>query len=39
VAGGPRQPQLTPLLAEIEADPDFERRPDVGTFADFVRRG
>jgi len=35
--GGPRQPQLAPLLAEIEREPGFERLPDVGTFADFVR--
>ena len=39
VAGGPRAPQLAPLVAEIGGDPDFERQPDVGTFADFRRRG
>lgn len=38
VAGGPRMRQLTPLVEEIEQDPEFERRPDVGTFAHFVRR-
>jgi predicted O-methyltransferase YrrM len=36
--GGPRHATLRPLIAEIEADPEFERQPDVGTFADF-RRG
>jgi predicted O-methyltransferase YrrM len=38
VAGGPRVRQLTPLVEEIERDDEFERRPDVGTFAHFVRR-
>jgi predicted O-methyltransferase YrrM len=36
-AGGPRTRQLAPLMEEIEADPEFERQPDVGTFAHFVR--
>lgn len=35
--GGPRERTLAPLIAEIEADPAFERQPDVGTFAHFVR--
>jgi predicted O-methyltransferase YrrM len=39
VAGGPRMRQLAPLVAEIDADPDFERQPDVGTFAQYRRRG
>lgn len=36
--GGPRSATLRPLLAELEADPDFERQPNVGTFAEFTRR-
>ena len=39
VAGGPRARQLAPLMAEIDADPDFDRRPDVATFAHYTRRG
>lgn len=39
VAGGPRRSQLAPLLAEIDGEPDFERAPDVGTFAHYRRRG
>jgi predicted O-methyltransferase YrrM len=39
VAGGPRAAQLAPLLEEIDADADFRRRPDVGTFAQYARRG
>jgi predicted O-methyltransferase YrrM len=38
VAGGPRHRQLAPLLEEIGRDPEFERRADVGTFAQFARR-
>jgi predicted O-methyltransferase YrrM len=37
-AGGPRHETLKPLIAEIERDGHFERRPDVGTFVDFTRR-
>jgi hypothetical protein len=29
---------LAPLLRDIESDPAFERQPDAGTFADFLRR-
>lgn len=36
--GGPRHATLAPLLTEIEADAEFARQPDVGTFADFERR-
>ncbi len=36
-AGGPRSSQLAPLIAEIEADREFERQPDVGTFVHFIR--
>lgn len=36
--GGPRAKALAPLLREIDADPAFERRPDVGTFAHYTRR-
>jgi predicted O-methyltransferase YrrM len=36
--GGPRSATLSPLLAELTADPDFDRHPDLGTFADFERR-
>jgi predicted O-methyltransferase YrrM len=35
--GGPRERELAPLLQEIEADGAFERQPDAGTFADFMR--
>jgi predicted O-methyltransferase YrrM len=37
-AGGPREQELAPLLFDIESDPAFERQPDAGTFADFLRR-
>ena len=37
--GGPRHATLSPLLTEVEAEAEFERQPDVGTFADFQRRG
>jgi len=36
--GGPRSATLRPLLAELGADEEFTRLPDVGTFADFQRR-
>lgn len=36
--GGPRHPQLARLMDEIAADAEFERQPDVHTFAHFVRR-
>ena len=39
VAGGPRARQLAPLVAEIDVDPALERLPDVGTFAQYRRRG
>lgn len=35
---GPRHEELAPLMHEIEAEPGFERGPDVGTFVQFVRR-
>jgi len=38
VAPGPRHEALAPLLLEIEREGEFERRPDVGTFAHFTRR-
>jgi predicted O-methyltransferase YrrM len=38
VGAGPRRAQLAPLLDEIELGSRFDRRPDVGTFAHFVRR-
>ena len=38
VGGGPRRVQLAPLLDEIERGGRFDRQPDVGTFAHFVRR-
>lgn len=37
-AGGPREQELAPLLREIESDAAFERQPDAGTFADFMRK-
>ena len=39
VAPGPRHEALAPLLLEIEREGAFDRRPDVGTFAHFTRRG
>lgn len=36
--GGPRNASLAPLLGELDADAEFERLPNVGTFADFRRR-
>jgi len=36
---GPRHEALAPLLVEIEREGAFDRRPDVGTFAHFTRRG
>ena len=36
-AGGPRSPQLAPLMEEIGVDREFERQPDVGTFVHFIR--
>ncbi len=38
VGSGPRRVQLAPLLDEIERGGRFDRQPDVGTFAHFVRR-
>jgi predicted O-methyltransferase YrrM len=38
VAGGPREAQLAALLEDVAQDGSFVRAPDVGTFADFVRR-
>jgi predicted O-methyltransferase YrrM len=35
--GAPRAKQLAPLLSEIEDEPGFARRLDVGTFAVFSR--
>lgn len=35
--GDPRQLTLKPLMAEIERDGRFARRPDVGTFIEFQR--
>jgi len=39
VPPGPRHEALAPLLLEIEREGEFDRRPDVGTFAHFTRRG
>jgi predicted O-methyltransferase YrrM len=39
VPPGPRHEALAPLLAEIGLEGELERRPDVGTFAHFTRRG
>jgi predicted O-methyltransferase YrrM len=36
--GGPRHVNLKPLVVEIEAETEFERLRDVGTFVHFVRR-
>ena len=36
--GGPRSATLAPLLTELDRDSDYERKPDVGTFAEFERR-
>ena len=39
VPPGPRHEALAPLLVEIEREGEFDRLPDVGTFAHFRRRG
>lgn len=39
VAPGPRHEALAPLLVEIQREGELDRRPDVGTFAHFTRRG
>jgi len=38
-AGGPRSGALAPLVAEVSADPGWERQRDVGTFVHLRKAG